>query len=88
MFVVLVLIALPSTKAEMTIIQPLDRLTMIGQLMLTSRYDPFFYFPVLTSKEHREDPDSSCDFSGTARVLCETCDCVLKKNSTEADLMV
>jgi len=38
-------------------------------------------------QEHREDPDNSCDFSGTATVICEACVCVVKENATDSDML-
>jgi hypothetical protein len=37
---------------------------------------------------HRDNPGQSCDFSGTAEIICEECDCVLQKNATSAQLKV
>lgn len=37
---------------------------------------------------HRDSPGTSCDFSGTAEIICEDCTCVLETNATIPQLKV
>lgn len=37
---------------------------------------------------HRDMPGVSCDFGGTAEIICEDCECLLKPNVTTAEMKV